>query len=212
MKPSKLLLLTAAVTSGFCVIAAPLERIPPGVEITVRTNEPIDARSSDTGRVYNAVVARDVIAPDGSVAVPAGSNAELLVRDATRHDVVLDIDSVTVNGRRYAVSTVDEPLTANGERKEGVGENHRTAKFLGGGAVLGTIVGAIAGGGRGAAIGAIAGAGAGAAAQTETRGGHLHVPVESLITFRLNAPLRIDERDTGYMRDGYHYHPDYDQR
>ena len=44
----------------------------------------------------------------------------------------------------------------------GVGANKRTAEMVGGGAVLGTLIGAIAGGGKGAAIGAVAGAGAGA--------------------------------------------------
>src|SRR5207244_7207406 len=36
---------------------------------------------------------------------------------------------------------------------EGLGKNKRTAEMVGGGAVLGTLIGAIAGGGKGAAIG-----------------------------------------------------------
>ena len=75
-----------------------------------------------------------------------------------------------------------------------------------GGAILGTILGAVAGGGKGAAIGAVAGAGAGAAAGLSTRGKELNVPVESLVTFRLEQPIRIDAPDGGYDRDGHHYH------
>ena len=38
--------------------------------------------------------------------------------------------------------------------EQGIGKNKRTAEYVGGGAVLGTLLGAIAGGGKGAAIGA----------------------------------------------------------
>jgi hypothetical protein len=48
------------------------------------------------------------------------------------------------------------------------------------------IVGAIAGGAKGAAIGAAAGAASAAGAQVVTRGHELRVPVESLLTFRLD--------------------------
>src|SRR6185369_15464960 len=97
----------------------------------------------------------------GNVVIPRGADAELIVRSASNHDLQLDIESINVNGRRYSVSTTDENI-AGGPEKQGVGANKRTAKYAGGGAVLGSIIGAIAGGGKGAAIGAIAGGGAGA--------------------------------------------------
>ena len=55
------------------------------------------------------------------------------------------------------------------------------------------MIGAIAGGGKGAAIGAIAGGVAGAGAQVLTKGEKVHVPAESVLTFRLNSPLRVNE-------------------
>ena len=79
--------------------------------------------------------------------------------------------------------------------------------------MLGSIIGAIAGGGKGAAIGAAAGAAAGAGTQTLTRGRFVRVPRESLLTFRLEHPLEIGVADTGFMRDGRHYHDyHYDER
>ena len=77
---------------------------------------------------------------------------------------------------------------------------------MGGGAVLGAIVGAIAGGGKGAAIGAAAGAAAGAGAEVITQGPTVNVPAESLLTFSLQQPLTLGVADTGYTRDGVHYH------
>jgi len=74
-----------------------------------------------------------------------------------------------------------------------VGGNKRTAKYTGGGAAIGAIIGAIAGGGKGAAIGAGSGAGAGALTQILTKGGSIKVPVETVLTFKLDRPLRVVE-------------------
>jgi hypothetical protein len=190
--------------SGMLPLAAQVDRVPPGTQITVRNDQPIDARSYNDGRIYPATVARDVVDPDGRVVIPHGAPAELIVRRASGDELILDMESITVGGRRYALSTTDQAIS--GGDRAGVGENQRTAKYVGGGAVIGSIIGAIAGGGRGAAIGAAAGAGSGAVAQTETRGRRVFVPAESLVTFQLDRPLHVDVRDSGYDRDGYHYH------
>ena len=40
-----------------------------------------------------------------------------------------------------------------------------------------------------------------------TRGREVRVPAETLLTFRLDQPLRyVESPDNGYMRNGYHYH------
>ncbi len=77
-----------------------------------------------------------------------------------------------MKGRRYRLETSD--FAQKG--KEGVGTNKRTGEFVGGGAALGGIIGAIAGGGKGAAIGALSGAGAGTATQGITRGKAVRIP------------------------------------
>jgi hypothetical protein len=187
-------------------LSAQSDTVRAGREIAIRTSESIDARSPSDGRIYRGVVERDVRSEDGRVMIPSGSNAELILRNSTRDEVVLDLESIDVHGQRYAVSTENESVQAGGNEKQGVGANRRTGKYVGGGAVIGSIIGAIAGGGKGAAIGAAAGAGAGAVGQTVTRGGNVRVPAESLITFRLDRDLRVGIRDEGYDRNGYHYH------
>jgi outer membrane lipoprotein SlyB len=102
-------------------------------------------------------------------------------------ELVLDLQSVKVNGRRYTISTEDIAQKGN----EGLGTNKRTAEMVGGGAVLGTLIGAVAGGGRGAAIGAATGAAAGAGTQVLTRGKAVKVPAESTLRFRLDQPLEL---------------------
>ena len=60
-----------------------------------------------------------------------------------------------------------------------------------GGAALGAIIGAIAGGGKGAAIGAVSGAGAGTAVQVITGGPKVQIPSETRLTFTLDVPVKI---------------------
>ena len=75
--------------------------------------------------------------------------------------------------------------------RDGLGANQRTGVFVGGGALLGTVLGAIAGGGRGAAIGALAGGAAGAGTQVLTRGPKLDIPSETVLSFRLDQPVYL---------------------
>jgi hypothetical protein len=190
---------------GFSLYAQ-VDRVPAGTEIVVRTNETVDAKHPTDSRIYSAVVDQDVTDRSGRVVIPRRSEANLIMRDASDSEIVLDLESVMVNGQRYTVNTSSETVSSEGSRKEGVGINERTGKYVGGGALIGSIIGAIAGGGKAAAIGAATGAGAGAIGQTVTRGGRVQLPSESLVTFRLNSPLVVGGLDSDYyMRDGNRY-------
>src|SRR5204862_6948368 len=129
----------------------------------------------------------------GRVVIPRLSNARLIIRSASKggrcrgaSDLVMDLAAVSIDGRMYELSTRD--LAERG--RSGMGANRRTGEFTGGGAAIGAIIGAIAGGGKGAAIGAGSGAGAGALTQILTKG-TIKVPVESVLTFKLDQPLRV---------------------
>jgi hypothetical protein len=175
---------------GLAAAAAPQARtdtIPVGTIIRVRTNETIDASNATPGRAFAGMVSENVTDKSGRVVIPMGSTAELAVRGVSKHQIALDLQSVTAGGRRYAVLSSQQTIQST--KKPGIGKNKRTAKFLGGGAAAGSVIGAIAGGGTGALIGGLVGAGAGAGAQTLTRGKSVHVPAESLLTFRLERPL-----------------------
>jgi hypothetical protein len=182
----------AVLTLASASWAQRIREIPAGTDFAVRTNEEIKAKAASPGKTYSAVVEKDVTDSSGAVVVPKGSEAQLVVRSASsskvgKDNLTLDLNSVNVGGQRYMVSTGD--VVRSG--KEGVGKNKRTAEYVGGGAVLGTLLGAIAGGGKGAAIGAIAGAAAGGGAQVLTKGGEVRVPAETVLTFRLDQPVRL---------------------
>jgi hypothetical protein len=161
--------------------------VPAGAELAIRTNENIDSRDASESRSYAAQVDRDVADTNGRIVIPRGSEAWLVVRRVRDNQLALDLQSVTVNGKRYAVDTED--VITNG--RQGIGENKRTGQFVGGGAALGALIGAIAGGGKGAGIGALAGGAAGAAGQIATKGDHVRVPAETLLNFRLDAPVHL---------------------
>ena len=181
--------------------------IPAGTSVQVRTTEKIDTQSMD-GRIYTGTVENDVRDAQGRLAIPRGATAELVVRRGPDDELVLDLDSMTVNGRRYGVDATRNPVGTTGGaiRNSGIGANKDTAIHVGGGALLGAILGAAIGGGDAAAAGAVVGAAGGAAAQVLTKGRRVSVPAETLLTYRLQSDLDLDARDTGYDRDGYHYH------
>jgi hypothetical protein len=163
--------------------------LPPDTQISVRTNENINTHESQPGRTYSASIDRDVVGPDGNVVIPRGSDAQLVVRDTGNNQVVLDLQSVNVNGQRYTLDTQD--VTQRSGSNRGLGANKRTGEYVGGGAALGTLLGAIGGGGKGALIGALAGAVGGGTLQVLTRGSEVRVPAETVLNFRLDQPVYL---------------------
>jgi hypothetical protein len=102
-------------------------RLPVGAVVSVRPTESIDVERRDS-RVYHGIVDQDVRGENGRLAIPRGSNVELMVRLAPDNDLVLDLESVTVNGERYGVA-------AGENRVESRRDN----------SLVGAIVGAISG-------------------------------------------------------------------
>jgi hypothetical protein len=118
----------------------------PGTEVSVRTNEGIDSGVAAEGQTFAVQVTRDAKDANGDVVIPRGSRARVVIKSASKggrfrgaSDLVLDLQTVTIDGRRYTIDTAD--ISQKG--KSGVGANKRTAEYTGGGAALGAIIGAI---------------------------------------------------------------------
>jgi hypothetical protein len=128
-----------------------------------------------------------VLGSSGQVVIPRGSQARLVAEStADKKDTNLDLRSVTINGKRYNI-------TAGGtsQGKQGLGANMRTAKYVGGGAAVGAVLGAILGGGKGAAIGGLLGGAGGAGAQVLT-GRKKEIPAETELSFELAQQLQLN--------------------
>jgi hypothetical protein len=110
-------------------------RLEAGTVISVRTNESIEAQKGDN-RVYTGIVDQSVRGDSGRLLIPQGSKVELIVRVSQNNDLMLDLESVVVDGARYAIRT--EPKQIDARRDD---------------SLIGGIVGAINGGeGRGRTV------------------------------------------------------------
>jgi hypothetical protein len=160
--------------------------LPQGAEIKVRTDTSIPAKPAENAR-YTATVSNDVSDSSGNVLIPRGSRAQLVaIPNADGKDTTLDLRSVSVNGRRYLLDTQGSKSSAPG----GLGVNKRTGKYVGGGAAVGAVLGALLGGGKGAAIGALVGGAGGAGAQVYT-GRNKEIPAETELSFKLAQDLEM---------------------
>ena len=167
--------------------------LPSGTEFVVRTNEAIDSKAASAGQTFAAQMDQDVLDSSNNVVVPKSSDAVLIIRNLSTGGVVsgpnltLDIQSITVAGRRYLVSTADLQEKSN----TGIGANKRTAEMVGGGTALGALIGAVVGHGKGAAIGAAAGAAGGAGVEILVKGKEVRVPAETVLKFKLDQPVSL---------------------
>lgn len=165
--------------------------IPAGTLLDIRTNEQIDTGKAAEGQTFSAEIAKEVVGSGGEVLIPRGSRAELVLLEIREKKGIkgpglqLGLQSVDINGQKFLV------VSKEWEQSAGLGKNRRTAEMVGGGAVLGTVLGTAAGGGKGAALGGVIGAAAGAAVQVLTQGSSITIPVETVLTFRLDEPLRL---------------------
>ena len=161
--------------------------IPTGTVITVRTIDSIDSNANNAGETFRASLDEPIIV-NGRTVAQKGADAMVRVVRVNQsgtlsgtEEVALELAEVTAEGRRYTVQTSHAQVAAKSRGKD-------TAKVVGGTAVLGAIIGAIAGGGKGAAIGAASGAGAGAAIQA-IRGQRVQIPSESKLDFTISQPV-----------------------
>ncbi len=179
----KLSLLFARACGSWLLLAQPTSTLPAGTEIKVRADQEITAQAANAGESYPGTVSKAVVDSEGRVLIPKGARAELTAQ-ADGSKVALDLSSVTIDGKKYRIE-------AKGYKPGSVGANKTTAKYAGGGAVAGAVIGALAGGGKGAAIGTLAGGAAGAGAQVLTAGKKIHVPAETELTYKTREPLEL---------------------
>jgi len=95
--------------------------------------ETIDSRTAGPDRIFSAIVEHEVRDTSGRVMIPEGSSAQLMIRQlssgaGTRSsEMALDIQAITIGGRRYVVSTTDVTLDSG----TGIGKNKRTGNQTG---------------------------------------------------------------------------------
>lgn len=181
MKRNLLLASLFALFASVPVLAQSNQVIPSGTQIKVRTDTVIPAKPADNAR-YSASVSEDVKDSSGNVLIPRGSRARLVAVPTTDgKDTNLDLRSVNVNGQSYLIQAAGQ---SGSSAPGGLGANKRTGIYVGGGAAVGAVLGALLGGGKGAAIGAVLGGAGGAGTQVLT-GKKKDLPAETELSYKL---------------------------
>jgi hypothetical protein len=179
MKPHRAfaLSLLAAISLGAIML-------PAGKQVRVRLGQTISSAKAKSGDHWEGTLASNLIV-NGQVVASKGSPVRGRVAEAKSSGrlsspgvLKLQLTSIRINGAYTPVNT-------NVLDREGQSHKGRDGKAIGGTAVAGAIIGALAGGGKGAAIGAGAGGVAGAAGAAATGKKDVSYPVETVLTFTL---------------------------
>jgi hypothetical protein len=161
-----------------------------GTQIPIRLTEALDTKTIQTNDVFHGTVAQDVM-EQGMVVIPQGApvlGRVVEAREAAhfKGNALLSIQLTQVSAYRQKIGLDTDTFT-----QAAAGRGKNTAEKAGGGALLGALVGALAGGGKGAAIGAIAGGGAGAGVNAVTRGKQVVLASETIVNFHLQSPIVV---------------------
>lgn len=174
--------------------AEPVPAIPVGTEIAGELVTALATETSRPGDRFSATVQEDILAANGMVLVPRGSEIRGQVTEARESGgsddpavLRLAVDALVLEGREVPVSaTVIEAEVRTEARDSGT----RTAAKVATGAAAGALVGRILGrDSRSTAAGAAAGAAAGTAVALATRDGHAVLEPGSRIVIRLDRPV-----------------------
>lgn len=181
--------------------AAPSNSIPEGTKFIIRLSDKLDTSKVKPGKHFQAKLAEDLTAPDGSViprgkkvkghvsSVDRGFHARLLLsfdEIETKHGWMPLVATVTGVPGEHAVKqpNAEGDIERKGPRK---GRMIETAAI---GAGVGALGGVAAGGSRGAAIGAGVGGGAGLGAGLLTDR-DLKLDKGQMLEVRLDRPLQL---------------------
>jgi hypothetical protein len=193
-----------AIPSTPAVKPVQLVRVGSGAALNVRLIDNIDSEKNQVGDSFRGTLDSPVYV-DGQEVVPAGAGVmgKITQLDSSgrftgRPQIGLELTSLSVNGRAYSIQT-------NQYTRQGGSQGSRTAKSVGGGAALGALIGAIAGGGKGAAIGAAVGAAGGGGVEAARGRQQLHLGSEARLNFRLENSISVipaSNLDRGSHNDG----------
>ncbi len=164
------------------VLAQRSLEIPSGTTIRVRMIDNLSSEQTQMGDTFRGTL-DEAIVVNGRELYPKGADVIGRVTDVHATGRLsepgeLDLVLSTVSSGTVAASIHVEPLVIKGE-------SHAKSNVtkIGGGAALGAVIGAIAGGGKGAAIGTLAGGAAGTGAAAATGKKPATVESEAVLSF-----------------------------
>jgi hypothetical protein len=168
--------------------------IAAGTPLVVRTTGKMSTKNEQAGNRFEATLVQPLIV-DGWTLAKTGALVEGVVAEASeggkvkgKAAITLQLDTLRLaDGRILKIRT--GAITQ--EAKSGMKKDVVRGGIMTG---AGALIGGLAGGGKGAAIGAGIGAGAGVGTAMATKGPAAEVPAETVMNFRLAAPVTVTEK------------------
>jgi hypothetical protein len=164
--------------------------LPAGTILRVRVDEWLSSDQNNVGDIFSAVLEEPIVV-DGWVVARHGQAQTGTVALAKKErgngtsELGLQLGALTlVDGQQLAVQT--QMIKSSAKTPEG-----QQLATVGTTTAIGAVIGAIAGGGTGAVIGGGLGATAGIVGVIATRGKPTVIAPETILTFRLQAPVTI---------------------
>lgn len=156
--------------------------IAPGTTIKIRMIDSLSSGKAQSGDTFHATLEQPIMV-EGKEIYPKGADvtgrvAEVKQSGRLSEPGELHLVLATIASGNRASSVQSEPLVIKGES-----HTKSNAGKIGGGAALGAIIGAVAGGGKGAAIGTGVGAAAGTGAAAATGKREATVDSEAVLSF-----------------------------
>jgi len=166
--------------------------IPAGDRVAIRMIDAVDSGKDRIGQTFKASLDAPLTAK-GRVVIPAGAPAVVTLTNLTKagrvrgnNELSLQLSSIEYGGKSYEIDSSTFADTGKAKGKQ-------TAVRSGIGAAAGALIGGLVGGGKGAGIGAAAGGGGVLGYQFFTHGSKVKIPSETVVNFRLEAPLTVEK-------------------
>ena len=164
--------------------------IPSGTVLKVSLIDALNSDTSSAGERFRASLAESVVI-NGATLVQKGTTvwgrvieAEGSGRVKGRASIRLALTDIMQNDRMVAITTETFAATAESSTT-------RDAEIIAGGAGVGAVIGAIAGGAKGAGVGAATGGGAGTGVVLATKGKEIRYGPESRLNFTLTNSVEM---------------------
>jgi hypothetical protein len=165
--------------------------IPEGTRLPVVLETSLSSDGNNAGDTVVGKLSSDVTV-EGRTLAAAGSELRGRVTAAVgsgrvkgRARLAFAFDTLEVHGRRHEINATPIDITAEGTGK-------KDAAIIGGSAVAGGIIGAIADGKGGAGKGVLIGGAAGTGAVLATKGKEVRLPAGTQLELKLNEPARLE--------------------
>jgi hypothetical protein len=163
--------------------------IPSGTILNVLLIDAVGSDASSAGDRFLASLAESVVI-GGITLLPKGTKVRGRVLEVEHSGRVkglasIRLDLTDIMRGEKTVSITTDAFTATAENSK-----TRDAQIIAGGAGVGAVIGAIAGGKKGAGIGAISGGGAGTGVVLATKGKEIRYDSETRLSFTLAKPVQ----------------------